>query len=502
VRALLAALGLFLALAAPAQGQGVSVFIGSPVVIKNATTVSPAALAAATSPFPGVTGDDELANLWITEAGGSCVRASNPESYAAAVAANEDCDTVAEAYQAASDSGGDLVLLGCDTTTCDYGTTTDLVRGDTGKTADTDTTFRPSPGTTVLMADLEFQGAATTGAVAPKHITIDGDGGRWQLTNSVNFDDSNIVMRPGSRDITVREIKAAGFLVRCGFELTFEGNEFTDRVASGVPTVSSPWGGTAIPPGETSSCPSEATPSADIIVRDNYFHEIWKPVTCSDGDCHREALHVQGVDGLLVEGNRWEENLGNTATISFNIHGDSTIRDVELVNNSFGMTYAGITENGCTGDNDNDPDEADCPGRAGSSEKATIHFSSDTSGNGCEALIRFNTFVDGGSHVTGECPEGGLGVRVDSNLFDDTPGCSVEAPSYSWTYNRTEGAAFNASCDDGNNASGQTFTFTDRAAWDLHLSSGNNAGNPTSPPATDYDGDARSGTPDAGMDEL
>jgi hypothetical protein len=499
MRALWLALGLLLALAAPAQGQGINVFIGESTIPVNIQ--APPALGAATSPFPGVSGASDFGNLWITEAGGNCVRSGSVVSYATAVAANNDCDTVAEAYQAASDSGGDLVLIGCDTSTCDFGTTTDLVRGDAGKSTDTDTTFRPATGKTVLSPDLEFQGAATGGAVAPKHITVDGDGGRWQFVNDVNYNNATVIMRPGARDITVSEVKAATFLVRCAFDLTFQYSEWTDRTASGVPTVSSAWGGTAIPPGETASCPDSMTPSGNVTIRGNYFHELWKPVTCSNSSCHFEALHIQGADGLLIDGNRWEKNLGNTATISFNIHGDSTIRDVEIVNNSFGMTYLDIDDNGCTGDNDTIPDEPDCPEREGTGEKSTIHFSGDTSGNGCEATIRFNTFVDGGSHITGECEEGGAGVVVDSNVLDATPGCSLFAPSYTWTYNRTEGAAFNASCDDGNNASGQSFTFTDRAAWDLHLPAGNNAGNPTSPPATDYDGQARSGTPDAGMDE-
>ena len=381
------------------------------------------------TPTPTPTPAEDAVNLWVDPDGGTCRRGSAPAAYADDAA----CGTLDAAFQAAE--AGDVVVLGCDREVCDFGGEPQTIRG-AGRSSSAHVTFRPASGRRILTGDVRFQGAADEGAVAPEHITLDGED-RWTLGD-------DFYVYPGAADITVRDVSAAKFYIRCGFDVTVEGSEFTDRTATGVPAISSPFG-QAVPPGEADVC-SAGVPARDVTLRGNHFHEIWKPVGCPNAECHRECLHVEGVDGLVIEGNRFEKCLGSTAAISFNIHDDSTIRRVQVVDNDFRETYEDIDDAGC-------PGPADCPERVGTGSKLSIHFSA-TSSSGCEAEIRRNTFATGGRHISAECPERGAGVVVEANTFDIAPGCEAEADGYTWRDNLARSGVWEPDCDDGGNRIG------------------------------------------------
>jgi hypothetical protein len=366
------------------------------------------------------------ANVWVDTNGGACTRSAAAGPYRDATA----CPTLDAAYQAAQP--GDAVLITCRQAACDLGDADQTVHGDPSKTGREPVAFGPAPGKSLTTGKLAFQGAATDGGVAPSHIAVDGRR-RWAM--------DELYLYPGAADIVVRGVKAAKFYIRCAFAVTVEGSEFTDRTATGVPTISSAFG-QPVPEAAAGDC-GPGAPARDVTLRGNDFHDIWKPVGCGNDECHRECLHVQGVDGLRIEGNRFHGCLGNTAAISFNIHDGSTIRGVEVVGNSFARSYEDIDDAGCPG-----PD--DCLRRSGVGAKLSIHFSASTS-DGCEAVIRGNRFAGGGRHISAECAERGAGIVVERNVFDQAPGCELEAASYTWRGNVARAGVWEPECDDGGN---------------------------------------------------
>ena len=69
----------------------------------------------------------------------------------------------------------------------------------------------------------------------------------------------------------------------------------------------------------------------------------------------------------------------------------------------------------------------------------------------CEAVIRGNRFASGGRHISAECAERGAGIVVERNVFDQTPGCELEAASYTWRGNVARSGVWEPECDDGGN---------------------------------------------------
>jgi hypothetical protein len=369
------------------------------------------ALREASPPPPSA---EDVVNVWVDPDGGTCRRGPAPARYDSAAA----CGSLQQAHEAALP--GDVVVLTCPGTLCDYGSEPQALEDDKGSV-----TFRPASGKEIVTGDVRFQPAGS--------ITLEGEG-RWTL-------DDDFYAYPGAADITVRGVKAAKFYIRCAFRVTVEESVFTDRVATGVPTISSSFGQPV--PDEAARVCGPGAPARDITLRSNDFHEIWKPVGCSNTECHTECLHVQGVDGLRIEGNRFHDCLANTASISFNVHDHSTIRGVEVVGNSFARSYEDVDDADC-------PGPGDCPQRSGIGDKLSIHFST-TSADGCEAVIRSNTFASGGRHISAECPERGAGIVVEENRFDVAPGCEAQAPTYTWRGNVARAGVWEPECDDGGN---------------------------------------------------
>ncbi|MGH3004329.1 MAG: fibronectin type III domain-containing protein [Gaiellaceae bacterium] len=378
------------------------------------------------------------------------------------------CKTFDRAYRVADP--GDVVEVAGGT----YGSQT--IDSDSSKTSSADVVFRPAPGASVTIAeDLNFQSGS--------HITVE---------------DMRILDRPylypGTQDVTLRGIVASKFFLRCAHDVTIVDSEFTDRNATGVPTVSAA-GSVTIPSSGRDLCPSSSTPSSNVVIDDVYFHEIWRPE--GDSSSHRECLHVMGVDGLVISNSHFHECLGNTAAISFNIHHGSYVAGALVENNFFWKTYDDTTGSGAS--------------RRGTGSGTHIHLSDDPS-NGCEITIRFNTMTLGGLGVTTFCPERGGGVIVDSNIFEKAIPCSGsgsppnQAETYTWRHNVAEEGSWGSPCNSNGTNRVAHVSYTSLSSGDLRLASGAfpvDKGNPTSPPATDNMGTARplGAAPDAGAHE-
>jgi chitodextrinase len=378
------------------------------------------------------------------------------------------CKSFGRAYRAAEPGG--VVEVGGGT----YASQT--IDSDPSKTSSADVVFRPAAGQSVTIAeDLDFQSGS--------HITVE---------------DMRILDRPylypGTSDVTLRGIVASKFYLRCAHDITIVDSEFTDRNATGVPTISAA-GTVTIPSAGRERCPSTSTPSSNVVIDNVYFHEIWRPE--GDSSSHRECLHVMGVDGLLIRSSRFHECLGNTAAISFNIHNSSYVADVLVENNFFWKTYDDTTGSGSS--------------RRGTGSGTHIHLSDDPS-SGCEITIRFNTMALGGLGVTTFCPERGAGVVIDSNVFEKTIPCSGsgsppnQAETYTWRHNVAHEGSWGSPCNSNGTNRVASVSYLGLSTGDLRLAAGAfpvDKGNPTAPPATDIMGTARplGAAPDAGAHE-
>lgn len=399
---------------------------------------------------------------------GATVYVSTTGSDANPCTAPSPCESFDRAYRAARP--GDVVQVGPGR----YPSQT--INSDPSKTSEADVVFRPAPGASVTIDDdLDFKHGS--------HITIE---------------DMRIVDRPyvypSAYDITLRRIVAAKFFIRCGHAIKIERSEFTDRDATGVPTISAA-GSVSIPAAGAALCPSTSTPSSDVMLDNNYFHEIWRPE--GDTSSHRECLHVMGVNGLVIKNSRFYECLGNTAAISFNIHDGSYIADAVVENNLFWRTYTSTSGSGTS--------------RVGTGSGTHIHLSDDPE-SGCEITIRFNTMTLGGQGVTTFCPERRDGIVIESNIMDKAVPCSStgsppnQSQTYTWRHNVAQDGGWGSACNlDGTNVTGAV-TYVDRTGGDLRLTNGAYAvdrGNPDSPPATDRFGNQRplGPAPDAGAHE-
>ena len=302
----------------------------------------------------------------------------------------------------------------------------------------------------------------------------------------------------GTQDVTLDDITAAKFYIRCGHDITISDGTYSDEKASGVPTIGPTDGASTIGSNAAGLCPAASTAPTGIVIEDNLFYRIWT----DDPAKHREALHIMGVDGLLVRRNEFRENLGSTAAISINEDGTSTMEDILIESNLFYKTYDSTSCGGCTPTGENDGINI---GGGGSGAETA------------EVVVRFNTFYDSSNVTEQASPTGdgvvtvagltvnaGSGIAIDSNIFDGTTDCGLQGPNYTWRYNVKGSGSWATGCDDGNNEVHGTFGFVDAAGGDLHLSAGAfslDEGNPTNPPATDIDRQTRTLPPDAGADQ-
>jgi hypothetical protein len=110
--------------------------------------------------------------------------------------------------------------------------------------------------------------------------------------------------------------------------------------------------------------------------------------------------------------------------------------------------------------------------------------------------IRYNSWLQAPRMPTGQIS---LNNRYIGNVGpQNQANCGVAGVT--WAYNVWEGAKCGSTDKDVADAG-----FVNRAAMDLHLRTGSaavNAGDPGTFPTKDIDGQARTGTPDAGADEM
>lgn len=146
---------------------------------------------------------------------------------------------------------------------------------------------------------------------------------------------------------------------------------------------------------------------------------------------HMECIHVMAVDGLVIRRSRFRRC--SIFDISFNEHGESNkMRRILLENNYFARTLDG--------------------------GHFAVHFSS---GDPCEALVRYNTFLQG---ISTDCPETGAGVRIHSNILPSMSSSVCRRNGYMWNWNVYESGT---RCGPRDRVA--RVSFVNRARFDLRL---------------------------------
>jgi hypothetical protein len=441
---------------------GVSVYVGS-----------------STIPVPEAT----LANLWVDDDGGTCTRSDTLVAYDDAAACGSASSTSSTRFQTAYNAAscGDTVNVKAGTYNGQQ-----MLRGTLADTCDGNpVTFAAAPNETVLLqansvtdANSLALGVGAGTSRPPRDLIFDG----------IDYEEGFYVF-PGARRIEVANFEAQNFTMRCGVEITVSDGLVTNPLLeSGVPRIAAVSTSDEIATGETDACDDgDASESKDIVIDGVRFYQIW-PQTSDD---HLECLHVMGVTGLIVRNSIFEECHGNTAALSFNEDSTTDMQDILVENNLFWKTT-----NVYTG-----------PGELGTGVGPSIATAAETQ----ELTIRFNTMVESG-HFTRQATPAGDGIIIDSNVWDSeamhTGRCIGVSQSWVWRYNIAGTESWAAACnDDGGTNQVASVAFANEATGDFRLAGGSVAvdeGNPSGPPATDFEGTSRplGGAPDAGMDEL
>jgi hypothetical protein len=393
------------------RGAAMAALIAVGAVLVVALGSGPEKGARRTVDAPSAAPTDPLAHLWVDKTGGACERAEQPRVQALGVA----CGSFAEAYAAALP--GDIVLVAAGTFPGQQ-----LV-ADPTKTGEAPVTFAAVPGQRVRLRDTSPDGHS---------LQLGRADATEPPPDDLVFRDLALVdefyVYPGTRRVAFEGITARKFFIRCGSAITIAGGDFSDERATAVPTISGP-AGLRRHRSALDRCGDDAAPSRDIVIERTRFHRIWRPRGSAD---HRECLHVQGVDGLVVRGSRFEECLGNTAAISVNADpSDSPIDGVLIEGNRFWRTYR---DGDC------------CPGPSG--EGPALNLSADA--EGYDVTFRDNRLLETGGIVAQAAP-GPSGILVEANELETAPTCALAAPDYVWRDNVARAGEWDADCDDGGN---------------------------------------------------
>jgi len=251
---------------------------------------------------------------------------------------------------------------------------------------------------------------------------------------------------PGSSQLSFRNLDVERFYITSASNIRVLGGD----VGPSVDRVS-----------QIKAATDSTTPPRNILLSGLKVHDF----TRSNKSHHMECLHVMAVDGLTIRNSRFERC--SIFDISFNEHGDSdAMRGILVENNFFDRTLDG--------------------------GHYAVHFSS---GDPCEAMIRFNTFLQG---VSAECPETRAGVRFESNILPSMNSTLCGRNGYSFDWNVYESGQRCGPNDRVGNAA-----FVGRDKLDVRLSRSSAAigrGNPDSAPTHDISGKRRPlrWRPDAG----
>jgi hypothetical protein len=253
--------------------------------------------------------------------------------------------------------------------------------------------------------------------------------------------------REGAHHVTFRDVDTSRFYIASASDIRVLGGDIGPSV-NAVAQIKSAY--------------LSSVPPRRILLDGLNVHDF----TRTNADQHMECLHVMAADQVTIRNSRFDDC--SIFGISFNQHGDSgPMRSILVENNWFGDVLDGGSY--------------------------AMHFSS---GEPCEATVRFNTSVDGG--LSQECPEYGAGVNIHSNILPRSPSTGA-VNGYSWNYN-----VYQSGKQLGSNDLVAAVPFVDLGGFDLHLPAGSPAlarGNPSAYPSTDIDRQNRTGAPDAGADQ-
>lgn len=411
-----------------------------------------------TAPPSGGGGGPATANLWVDTNGGTCTRQASPAAYNDAAA----CSSGPAAYQAASDSGGDLVYVKGGTYSSGW-----AFAADAGKTGSTDTVIAEAPGETVIV------GGSCTGPVHIECITTD-DASHLTLrgfetpyfngTVCGSLDHQGKVgMGRGGTDITFDDIDAGGIFISVS-DATVKNSDL------------GPWA--VCNEGPSASDIRQLTGNGDpqtILFENNYVHDVLR----TDGS-HTECIYANAGDNVTLTRNRFD----NCAVITLGFfpgEGCSAVctpANWSIINNWFFDTL-GVT--------------------------AQMVDLSERGGVGCPGYdVSFNSFRDGNINASTGCA-GSSGARIIGNVIPSQTGCIPGGGTWNQDYN----IIGSGSGCGANDAVGGTLGFVSTTApYDLHITSSSAARDKVpvaSCLSTDYDSEARpigSGTHcDAGSDE-
>lgn len=321
-----------------------------------------------------------LANVWIDQNGGACVRNASPAAYVDADACTRDAaeavwqwgDTVlirggatyagkwTIEYRAATDNGG------CDPY-AEWGAanTSQCVR------------IEPAPDETVTMdgaveihqGGLWLNGTrtGTWPSLSPTY--------NWKVTGFIDVESDGVGAQADNTVVNGIDASAIGAFGtdRAMFRQTDAGG----RVCDSLSTFIDPDTGLGINTFESKISAAAGTNATNTVFDSIYFHDVYRNQGGATGDCHDGALFIVNGDGITIRNSVWSQNWVYDIQVQ-NFSG-SEPTNILIENNWFGCGVEGgnITTNpsGVT----------QCNGQA------AIQWDDGLAAN---VLVRYNTFRD------------------------------------------------------------------------------------------------------------
>jgi hypothetical protein len=540
---------LALALTAPAaQGQGISVFIGTATIpgqgVNGTVTVPAAALGTVTSlthaSSGGSSGGFTTANLWVDTNGGTCTRQSSPGAYNDAQA----CDTFDEAYDvsraATGASCGDRVLVKAGTysgqnlsgyrNSCSISDSTQTLFAPESFDCDLETVPTSTPVTltgSVGNVDTGGGGTLTNGM---GHVTFCGftlavsNVDNTQSTGTVTNNSRWGIGADFSRAVWFKRMIAGGFgFFDSGFD---RGNTGAGDMRVLFSDIRDCHGAHDFSNYVCSNGKIQYV--EDALIRGNLIRNFRSLSNCTAAiECgHWEPVYLVGTAGVTIQRNRffnYEQSAGIYTTCFQDTEG-SGLNDAVLDNWVHNCHRDLLIENNWSESPHNTDAGGQDPEDGGERGENAISVGGHCEGYGGvdynNVVVRNNTVVGALGEIafdgaTGSgCNVGSGGVTVVGNIANkitNTAGCSQTNVTIDRNIGTIYSSGGNNSCGANRHNATLATSILTNSTWgslsqDAHLSSSSTVASGFVPEAScpdeDFDGDARpAGACDAGMDE-
>lgn len=278
------------------------------VVVAVGVVVVAGVIVATTDSGPAVTAADPGgANLWVSSAGGSCMRRAVRSSQTP----SRDCRSLNAAYHRAH--CGDIV----DIDPGNYPVTQDIQDDPALDACTTPVVFQPAPGARVTLANVE----------AGNYGDVTTNGASWWTLRDVSLG-NRLAVLPPAHNVTLDHIRGGSFYLNGVRDMRIENSTFgpcySGRILTGECDNNS-----KVDSGYDSGGSAYTTTGVDIV--DNTFHDY-----LNNGDTHFECMFMVGGTDITFNGNHFAhcQNYG----IFIQPYSGQPYNKIVIENNSFYKT--------------------------------------------------------------------------------------------------------------------------------------------------------------------